>query len=204
VIPRLVVLVAVLSLAGCTKPEPASPALLGMHMEASGGAGIEPGSGVFAWGADLGVEKAGCCGVGAWGSHTSAPSAKNDEQGTDYRIDGGLETGIVIPAAEDRFRFRLRAGVSTTTKDPPLLGRSGYTAGGTVLFRIADVTKPQAGGAALGFDAIAGYRAWAYGPADSSAGVVAEDSDSHQGQPVTTHALVVGVRLGAEFGLDLQ
>lgn len=159
-------------------------------------------------GVDVDVERVGCCSLGLYFSAAQLSNAKakeaanvpelsepNDDRSLEV-LDGGLELGVVLPALENRFRLRARAGASGTAPRTPALGRSGISTSLMAIARLWRAAPPAPNHFSPDIDLLLGYSALSLGRENTSAGFV-DERYSH-------HAFVVGLRLGADYGLDLE
>ena len=204
-----------LLLNGCvpayTPPKSSAPMLLAAHAEGSGQLWSDP---KVSGGADIGFERTGCCSVGMYvsTSRLSNDAAKaaadpqralDSEQSDDAKralevLDGGVELGVALPAFENRFRLRARAGLSGTPPSRPYLGRSGFSTSVMFVTRFWEATAPAANKFSPDIDVLLGYSVVSLGREHTSAGRVTVDDG------YSDHALMLGLRLGADYGLDLE
>jgi hypothetical protein len=192
-------LLALLIASGCGAAMHASSAPATIALHADGDWLTRSG---YAAGASVGFEATGCCSVGTYATYwkllgTGVLSAKGDRDNTVNRIlDGGIELGAVSPWLTDRLRLRVRAGMTGTPPRTASLGRQGFSGSLSALFRLSDPAPPAVGQAAPEIDLVLGYAIWGLEGERTSAG---SDDSSRSGG-----SLMLGLRVGASHGLDLQ
>ena len=209
-------LAAGLIASGCgpTMPKPAAaPAAFVLQADASGLSG--PGYGA---GASIGFEATDCCSMGTYASFwklsdeaalepepdravaddvvRETSDEETPQNNIERILDGGLELGAVSPILTDQLRLRIRAGLAGTPPTTLSLGRTGFAGSVALIYRLTDAKPPQAGDAAPVFDLLAGLQVWSFESERTSAG---SDDTSAGGV-----AGMVGVRIGAAYGIDLQ
>jgi hypothetical protein len=163
------------------------------HAELAGGLG-------FRLAADVGFEATGCCGLALYAGHTSRASDLAKEERATEVLDGGLEVNLAprIAIIDDRLRFRVRGGKAGTPPYQASGARAGFAASAGVLVRLSDVQPPDVGHAAPAIDLLAEFNGWSLGREQTSAG----PRQGSEGSVVA--AIVFGVRVGLEYGIDLK
>lgn len=182
--------------------KPPAPATFGVHADAAGAYAFPQPRPGFIGAADAGFEMTHCCGLGMYMSF--ANFAVNGEDMDHERwarpatriLDGGVELGVITPWPDHRLRLRLRAGKAGTPPNRVTLGRSGYSAHAAALFRLWNPATPEVGQEAANVDLFAGYSGWGLGAERTSGGAMGDS------QPV--NAVLVGVRLGVDYGVDFE
>lgn len=201
--------------AGAATPAPppvSAPALLVMHAEGS----VEPLKRPTIKGsADIGFESTGCCSLGFYVAvtqdadseaveaanentreSTQKPDSADDPAKSLNALEGGLELGVVIPAWNDRLRIRGRAGKAGTTPRTVSLGREGVSTSLAVLMRVWDLPAPETNSFKADVDVMVGVSVLSLQREATSAGGM--------GKPYSDAALMLGVRIGTDYGIDLE
>lgn len=157
----------------------------------------------YAAGASVGFEASGCCSIAAYGAYTKLTTEARlragepgNEKYVDRILEGGVEVGAVAPWLQDHLRLRLRAGMAGTPPTTTTLGRRGFAGSLAVLYRLSSAMPPEVGEAAPELDAFLGGVVWMLESERDSAG---EDDTAPSGG-----ALMLGIRIGAGYGIDLQ
>jgi hypothetical protein len=150
--------------------------------------------------ADVGFEAAGCCGLGLYAAQTSRTTGQAKHDNAETVIDGGLELNLAprIGSLQDRLRMRLRAGKAGT---PPYLesaGRSGFSASAGLIFRLWDTDPPPVNYASPDIDVLLEYYGWSLGKEQTSAG------PREEGNKLSDGAILLGFRLGLDYGVELK
>ena len=204
--PKLAIASSVVFVCGCAAQaqQLPAPATLAMHGEASGLRGNDWGTSA---GADVGFQAGNCCGAGAfitrtgWQSESDGkPTGAKNYNATEI-LEGGVEIMAVIPGVlANRFRLRIRGAKIGTPPSAPRFGRTGYSGSFALLFRLTRPELPTTGSAAPAVDVFAGGGIWGLGHEQSSAGSLNGQYDG----PFRTAAVLLGLRLGVDYGIDLK
>lgn len=186
--------------AGQSLPEPHSPATFGIDAEASGGPSTSTGglSGQLSLG--VGFEAAECCGLGVYVARTlikHSDTHPSSDQLVNDITEGGVAITVVVPGTANTLRLRLRGGLAGEPPPQlPSLGRTGYTGGGAISFRVLGANPPPTGQAGAAIDVFGGYSMWAFDRNRTSAGL--------SGPTFNTGALLFGVRIVTDYGVDFR
>lgn len=189
-------LVLILASVGCgavAKREPATAALA-MHVQALAGASMgEECKAAASGGAGLGVEFPDCCGIGAFALSTYRDVGE-DADGPASVAAGGLELSAHVPFAP----FLLLAGrIGRAGTRPASNGStsSGYLTGVSLSWPVVEPEALHVAASQSLFHLVLAYDAWqlkGYTPAGAN------------GYENDGHAVMLGVRFGARYGLDLE
>jgi len=199
--------IAVLA-SGCSvmPPVAAAPDQFQMHMEGALQPGLQPRASGFHGAADVALASAGCCDAGVY----VAASSFGGKDARDYAftqvLQGGLQLGVTLPVWEERLRLRARIGKAGTPPEPPRFGRSGFGTSAVVLVRVWDIEAPLRNQFKPNVDLMVGFSSLSLQSENSSAGSLRDAPDSLISRPnaVNVSALLLGIRIGADYGLDLE
>jgi len=210
---------------GASAQRPGAPATFVLQGDADGVIGLEHEYKGFSGGAALGFEAPGCCGIGAnvtyWHVDKDLPLkglTKSDRDALQREVDAGagaggesdtlygvnrmLGGGVEVSAELLAWlRLRLRADLAGTPPTTATLGRKGFAGSLAAVVRLTEL-PPLSGGplevgkAAPLLDLVVACQAWTFEEERTSAGLV--------GGEVSSVALMLGLRFGASYGLDLR
>jgi len=184
--------------------------LLGIHAEGSVEAHKNP---KISGSVDVGFESTGCCAIGLFAgaselSNKNAKDAANetapDATGADkpsnlQAIEGGLELGVTVPLQgylKDRLRLRGRAGKAGTPPGRTSFGRAGFSGSLALIVRTWDIEAPATNAFSPKIDLLIGYSVLSLQRESTSAGDMKT--------PYADKSLMLGIRIGADHGLDLE
>jgi hypothetical protein len=191
-------------LAACTVPSATAPDQLQGHAELVG----LPGSGAHGsmGSADIGFGRAGCCDVGVYVADARLSGAKARDARVTEILQGGFQLGVTLPLWQQRLRLRGRFGRSGSPPESPLLGRSGFGTSAALTLRLWDVNAPDVNQFKPNVDLLLGWSTLALGNETASSGSLHDPVQNliQAPLPLTINALMLGLRVGADFGLDLE
>ncbi len=209
-LPKLLLLLAA-GCAGVAQTAGTAPTTLALQADA---VGLTRGG--YSGGASLGFEAADCCSMGTYltysrlsGDH-GLPVHDNDSKApkhdpypsVDRILSSGLQLGAVVPVPrkwsrlKDHLRLEVRAGLAGTPPTSVTLGRHGFAGSAALLCRLTDGSASRVGEAQPDLDLVVGYSVWTLGSESTAAG--ANDTNA------SGASLLVGLRLGAGYGIDLR
>lgn len=198
----LLALLAVVT--GCGRPPAAAPAQLHAHVE--GVAMVSPDENSksgFTGSLDVAAASAGCCDLGAFVAATSQEDPQTARIG--QVLHGGAQVGVVLPFLQDRLRVRARIGKAGTPPKSPLFGRSGISTSTALAFRLFDPSPPLVDEMKPNVDLLLGLSTLSLNSERSSAGSLKEPGPGVTDfGSVDVTSFIIGIRIGAEYGLDLD
>ncbi|HXK19385.1 MAG TPA: hypothetical protein VNG33_16355 [Polyangiaceae bacterium] len=205
---RLGHLMAIFSLAsGCAATPPAAaPDQFQMHVEGAFQPPLPKKSQGFTGAADVALGHAGCCDAGVFVAATSFGS----DDAEDYRItqvlQGGVQLGVTLPVWDGRLRVRARVGKAGTAPEPPRFGRSGFATSAVMLLRLWDIEPPQTNEFKPNVDVFLGMSTVSMHAEMSSAGSLRDAPNDLIARPnaASLSALLIGIRIGTDYGIDLE
>jgi hypothetical protein len=192
---------------GCTTLPPAgAPDQLQLHVEGAGQLVPWKHRG-FIGAADVALGHTGCCDAGIYVAAASLDNGYARAHRTTEVLQGGLQLGVALPVWEDRFRLRARIGKAGTPPAPPLFGRSGFSTSAVVLFRVWDIEPPQTNEFKPNIDLMLGLTTLSMQAENSSAGSLRDLGENDlikAPNAASAAALLLGIRIGTDYGIDLE
>jgi hypothetical protein len=201
-----VVILSACNAASLPPPNP-PPLALGVGVEAATlfTPRLKPGAFFVSAGFDSGR----CCGFGLYAARSYFGDwGDSKEGGHDRKQVEPQESRRVLPdeitelggaftvTLNEYVRIRMRGGLAASPPKDQEIGRSGVGGNASALVRLWGVAPPQIGAPASHLDLVLGFSAWALNRQATSAGL--------RDEAVNVNALLVGLRVSADYGVDFR
>jgi hypothetical protein len=183
-----------------TFPEdPSAPAAIALQIDGAVGTSLAREGVGWQIGASLGLDATNCCGVGAYIAVGNAFGHAEGADSSFTSVDAGLEANFTIPRPSNLPIpiLRVRGGRASTAPDSNASHRAGYAFGAALALRLTPKPPLGVGENAATLDVlIPSYVVWGLGERQTAAG--------EMGDRVVVHAILFGIRIGAEHGIQLH
>jgi hypothetical protein len=178
------------------------PAPAGLLLAVDGSFGWQPHAdlaGTLTLGATIGLQLSDCCWIAGYANYTSlfkkGRIPADNGRWIDAIVDGGLDFGVFDPWLH-RFSLSFRGGVAGTAPVDQNSGRRGLAAAAAFRFRIIGDARLQANAFEPILEANIGFAYWSVQEQETTYGIGDKTARGC--------ALLLGLRLGTGYGLDLR